>query len=167
MSMSKIKKPLVGIAMGSDSDLSVMKEAADICKEMGVACELNILSAHRTPKAMRDYAEKAERRGVRVVIAGAGGAAHLAGMFAALTTLPVIGVPIPTKNLHGLDSLLSTVQMPPGVPVATVAIGGGKNAGLLACQVLAVTDPKMQKKLAAYKLKMIRQVRQKNRALHR
>lgn len=160
------KKPLVGIAMGSHSDLPIMKEAADICKAMGVACELNILSAHRTPKAMMEYTENAQRRGIKVIIAGAGGAAHLAGMFAALSTLPVIGVPIPTKNLHGLDSLLSTVQMPPGVPVATVAIGGGKNAGILACQMLAVTHPELQAKLAAYKIKLYRMVRNKNRALN-
>ncbi len=160
-------KPLVGIAMGSDSDLPIMQEAADICGKMGVACEMKVLSAHRTPKAMRDYAEAAQDRGVRIIIAGAGGAAHLAGMFAALTTLPVIGVPIPTQNLHGLDSLLSTVQMPPGVPVATVAIGGGKNAGILACQILAATEPRLQKKLAAYKLDMVRQIHSKNRALRR
>lgn len=163
----KSKGPLVGIAMGSDSDLPIMKEAADICKAMGVPYEINILSAHRTPKHMYDYAEKALRRGVRVIVAGAGGAAHLPGMIAAITTLPVIGVPIPTKSLGGLDSLLSIAQMPPGVPVATVAIGAGKNAGLLACQILATHNTELALKLASYKLELYRMVRGKNRALKR
>lgn len=165
--MPKIKKPLVGIVMGSDSDLPIMKEAADICKKMGVSCEMSILSAHRTPKAAAAYAEAVLSRGVKVIIAGAGGAAHLAGVLAAFTTTPVIGIPIPTKNLHGMDSLLSTVQMPPGVPVATVAIGGGKNAGLLACQMLAISHPELHKKLATFKMKMARVVLKKNRALRR
>ncbi len=165
--MSKTKKPLVGIVMGSDSDLPIMQEAADICKEMGIACEMSILSAHRTPKAAATYAETVLKRGVKVIIAGAGGAAHLAGVLAAFTTTPVIGIPIPTKNLDGMDSLLSTVQMPPGVPVATVAIGGGKNAGLLACQILAVSYPELHKKLIAFKVKMAKVVLQKNRALKR
>lgn len=162
-----MSKPIVGIVMGSDSDLPIMKEAAAICTEMGVAYEMSILSAHRTPKAAAAYAESALNRGVQVIIAGAGGAAHLAGVLAAFTTTPVIGIPIPTKNLQGLDSLLSTVQMPPGVPVATVAIGGGENAGLLACQMLAVTHPQLHKKLAAYKLKMAKVVLRKHRALRR
>lgn len=163
--MPKIKRPLVGIAMGSKSDLPVMREAAAICKQLGVPCEMNILSAHRTPKDMVAYAERALRRGVRVIIAGAGGAAHLPGMIAAITTLPVIGVPIPTQSLQGLDSLLSIVQMPPGVPVATVAIGGGKNAGLLACQILAASHPKLHLKLAAFKLKTARKVRRDRKRL--
>lgn len=167
MSKTKPGKPLVGIVMGSDSDLPIMREAADICHEMGVVCEMSVLSAHRTPKAAARYAETALKRGIQVIIAGAGGAAHLAGVLAAFTTTPVIGIPIPTRNLHGMDSLLSTVQMPPGVPVATVAIGGGKNAGLLACQMLAVTHPHLHKKLAAFKLKMAKAVLHKNRTLHR
>lgn len=167
MSKTKQRKPLVGIVMGSDSDLPIMQEAADVCKEMGVACEMSVLSAHRTPKAAAAYAEAVLNRGVRVIIAGAGGAAHLAGVLAAFTTTPVIGIPIPTKNLHGMDSLLSTVQMPPGVPVATVAIGGGKNAGLLACQMLAVSHPPLHKKLAAFKQRMASAVLKKNRALRR
>lgn len=165
--MRKVKGPLIGIAMGSDSDLPVMHEAAEICKRLGIKYEINILSAHRTPQAMYDYAATALKRGVRVIIAGAGGAAHLPGMIAAITTLPVIGVPIPTKSLQGLDSLLSIAQMPPGVPVATVAIGGGKNAGLLACQILAIYDDALACKLATYKLELYRMVRQKNRSLKR
>src|SRR5262245_40705772 len=124
--------PLVGIIMGSDSDYTTMKEAADICQEFDVTFEIRIVSAHRTPHDMMDYAETAHARGLRVIIAGAGGAAHLPGMVASLTPLPVIGVPIQSKALNGLDSLLSIVQMPSGVPVATVAIGGARNAGLLA-----------------------------------
>jgi 5-(carboxyamino)imidazole ribonucleotide mutase len=165
--MPKKVRPLVGIAMGSDSDLPVMKEAAAICKQFGVPYELRILSAHRTPQAMAAYAEKALARGVRVMIAGAGGAAHLPGMIAAITTIPVIGVPIPTRALAGLDSLLSIIQMPPGVPVATVAIGAGKNAGLLACQILAAAIPGLHRKLARYKIAMARKVARKDRSLHR
>lgn len=165
--MTKKINALVGIAMGSNSDLPIMREAAQVCKEMGIPYELNILSAHRTPKDMFDYAETALRRGIRVIIAGAGGAAHLPGMIAAVTTLPVIGVPIPTKSLQGLDSLLSIAQMPPGVPVATVAIGAGKNAGLLACQILAIMQPKLHMKLATFKLKMYRKVRRAHATLRR
>lgn len=161
------QKPRVGIAMGSDSDLTVMQEAADVCKKMGVAYEMNILSAHRTPKEMMAYAKAAQRRGIKVIIAGAGGAAHLAGVFAALTSLPVIGVPILSKSLQGLDALLSTVQMPPGVPVAAVAIGGGTNAGLLACQILATHSAPIAAKLARYKQELGRNVRRKNRKLKR
>ncbi|PIR19945.1 MAG: 5-(carboxyamino)imidazole ribonucleotide mutase [Deltaproteobacteria bacterium CG11_big_fil_rev_8_21_14_0_20_47_16] len=165
--MSKKIKPLVGIVMGSDSDLPIMKEAAASCKELGVPFEMRILSAHRTPKIMAQYAESAIARGVRVIIAGAGGAAHLPGMVAAITTLPVIGVPIPTKSLAGMDSLLSIVQMPPGVPVATVSIGGGRNAGLLACQMLAASNPDLHRKLAAFKMKLYKMVVGKDRKLQR
>lgn len=143
--------PLVGIAMGSQSDWPVMEAAADILAEFGVAFETRVLSAHRTPQAMTSYAEQAAGRGIKVIIAGAGGAAHLPGMIAASTTLPVIGVPVPTRHMKGLDSLLSIVQMPGGVPVATVAIGGAKNAGLLAVQIIAVCDLALQASLTAYK----------------
>src|SRR4030081_1353679 len=134
-----MSEPLVGIAMGSSSDLPTLEPAADILERFGVAHELRVLSAHRTPDAMADYARSAHARGLKVLIAGAGGAAHLPGMLAAHTPLPVIGVPVATGNLNGLDSLLSIVQMPRGVPVATVAIGGGANAGLLAVQKLGTT----------------------------
>lgn len=150
----------VGIAMGSESDLPVMQEAAQVLRDFGVAHEVRVLSAHRTPRAMLEYAESAQPRGLKVIVAGAGGAAHLPGMIAASTPLPVIGVPVPTKNLQGLDSLLSIVQMPGGVPVATVAIGGAKNAGLLAVQILAVGDPGLMVKVAAYKADLIRQVQE-------
>lgn len=132
--------PLVGIVMGSDSDLPVMKPAAEALEELGIACEVGVVSAHRTPREMIEYGSNAESRGLRVLIAGAGGAAHLPGMLAACTPLPVIGVPVPLKNLEGLDSLLSIVQMPSGVPVATVAIGAGRNAGLLAARIVGSGD---------------------------
>jgi 5-(carboxyamino)imidazole ribonucleotide mutase len=132
--------PRIAIIMGSDSDWPVMREAADVVKEFGVALEAQVVSAHRTPTMMVEYAESARDRGIEVIIAGAGGAAHLPGMVASLTTLPVIGVPIPLKYLDGLDSLLSIVQMPGGIPVATVAVGGAKNAGLLALRILGTTD---------------------------
>ena len=135
---------LVGIAMGSDSDLDVMQGAADALSEIGIPHEMRVLSAHRTPHEMFDYGENAASRGLRVLIAGAGGAAHLPGMLAAATPLPVIGVPVPLRHLDGLDSLLSIVQMPRGVPVATVAIGSGRNAGLLAARILGATDPGIQ-----------------------
>lgn len=147
-------KPLVGIIMGSDSDLPVMKEAADLLGSFGVQYEITVVSAHRTVKRMVSYAETAKKRGVRVIIAGAGGAAHLPGMVAAITPLPVIGVPIKTKSLDGIDSLLSIAQMPPGVPVATVAINGAKNAGILACQVLAVKYDDIAKKMEKFKEEM-------------
>lgn len=143
--------PLVGIAMGSESDWPVMTQAAEILSKLGVPFEARVLSAHRTPAAMQTYAEQASGRGLKVIVAGAGGAAHLPGMIAASTILPVIGVPIPTRNLKGLDSLLSIVQMPGGVPVATVAIGGAKNAGLLAAQILATSDDAVADRLTAYK----------------
>ena len=143
--------PLVGIAMGSESDLPVMEEAAKILAEFGIPYEMRVLSAHRTPAAMQTYAESAHERGLSVIIAGAGGAAHLPGMIAASTPLPVIGVPVPTRNLKGMDSLLSIVQMPGGVPVATVAIGGAKNAGLLAVQILGSHNKALQDRLMSYK----------------
>ncbi|MCL2842461.1 MAG: 5-(carboxyamino)imidazole ribonucleotide mutase [Oscillospiraceae bacterium] len=141
----------VGIIMGSDSDLPVMKEAADFLGEMGVPFELTIVSAHRTPERLYEYAKTARARGLSVLIAGAGGAAHLPGMAASLTTLPVIGVPVQTKALGGVDSLYSIVQMPPGIPVATVAVNGAKNAGILAASILSVSDATLADKLADYK----------------
>jgi 5-(carboxyamino)imidazole ribonucleotide mutase len=140
-------KPLVGIIMGSDSDLPTMKEAAAVLEEFGVPYELRVTSAHRTPRAMAAYASSAQRRGIRVIIAGAGGAAHLPGMAASYTSLPVIGVPIRTASLDGLDSLLSIAQMPAGIPVATVAIGNARNAGLLAVRILATGRRELQKSL--------------------
>jgi 5-(carboxyamino)imidazole ribonucleotide mutase len=137
--------------MGSDSDWPVMKAAADVCREFGVAFEARVVSAHRTPTDLAEYGQTAHRRGLLVIIAGAGGAAHLPGMLAAYSPLPVIGVPVPQPNLQGLDSLLSIVQMPRGVPVATVAIGGALNAGLLAIQILATKDPELRERILAYK----------------
>ncbi len=144
-------KPLIGIIMGSDSDLPVMQDAAKVLDEFGIPYELTIVSAHRTPDRMYEYAKKAEEKGVRVIIAGAGGSAHLPGMVASLTPLPVIGVPIKTTSLDGLDSLLSIVQMPPGIPVATVAVNGTKNAGILAVSILGTTDSALLKKVSDYK----------------
>ncbi len=141
-------KPLVGIIMGSDSDLPTMKEAAAVLEEFGVPYEVRVTSAHRTPRTMAGYASSAQRRGIRVIIAGAGGAAHLPGMAASYTSLPVIGVPIRTASLDGLDSLLSIAQMPAGIPVATVAIGNARNAGLLAVRILATSRRELQKSLA-------------------
>jgi len=135
-----LSSPLVGIVMGSDSDLEVMKPAAEALSELGIEHEIRVVSAHRTPEDMVAYGKSAEERGLKVIIAGAGGAAHLPGMLASLTPLPVIGVPVPLKNLSGLDSLLSIVQMPNGVPVATVAIGAGRNAGLLAARIVGAFD---------------------------
>ncbi|MFT5143503.1 MAG: 5-(carboxyamino)imidazole ribonucleotide mutase [Rhodothermales bacterium] len=152
--------PIVGVAMGSESDWPVMTQAAEILGAFGVPFEARVLSAHRTPGAMQAYAEEAANRGLKVIIAGAGGAAHLPGMIAASTILPVIGVPVPTRHLKGMDSLLSVVQMPGGVPVATVAIGGAKNAGLLAVQILATSDAALRGKLEAYKLELRELVRE-------
>lgn len=157
--------PLVGIIMGSDSDLDTMRAAVDICREFDVPYEARIVSAHRTPGDMAEYASTAHQRGLRVIIAGAGGAAHLPGMVAAYTPLPVIGVPVQTQSLNGLDALLSIVQMPGGVPVATVAIGQAKNAGLLAVQILATADTDLQEKVIAYKLRMAEESRRKNDTL--
>lgn len=148
--------------MGSDSDLPVMSEAAKTLEEFGVSYEISVVSAHRTPDALYTYATSAHKKGIQVIIAGAGGSAHLPGMTASMTTLPVIGVPIKTKTMEGLDSLLSIVQMPPGIPVATVAINAAKNAGLLAVSILALTDKNLEKKLAAYKKKMNTEVKLKS-----
>lgn len=158
----KSKKPLVGIIMGSDSDLPVMQEAANVCKQFGVPYEMKVLSAHRTPELTTKYASSMHKRGMKVLIAGAGGAAHLPGVAAAYTTIPVIGVPILTKSLQGLDSLLSIVQMPPGIPVATVAIGGGKNAGLLAVEILSVADKSLGQKLISFKKTLAEESKRKN-----
>jgi 5-(carboxyamino)imidazole ribonucleotide mutase len=158
-------EPLVGIAMGSASDLPTLKPAADMLDRFGVAHELRVLSAHRTPEAMASYARAAASRGLKVLIAGAGGAAHLPGMLAANTPLPVIGVPVPTTTLNGLDALLSIVQMPRGVPVATVAIGGGANAGLLAVQILASGDPDLLRRLIDYKQELAETARQQDAEL--
>ena len=163
--MKTKSKPLVGIIMGSDTDWPVMKGAADACAEFGISHEVQVISAHRTPHDLASYATGAHKRGLRVIIAGAGGAAHLPGVTAALTPLPVIGVPIESKALKGLDSLLSIVQMPSGIPVATVAIGGGRNAGLLAVQILAVGDASLQKKVLAFKDRLARESRAKNKNL--
>jgi len=143
-------EPLVGVIMGSDSDWPVMRAAAEALAEFAVPCEVSVVSAHRTPRRMLDYATSAADRGLRVIIAGAGGAAHLPGMVASATVLPVIGVPVPLKHLDGMDSLLSIVQMPAGVPVATVSVGGARNAGLLAVRVLAATDAGLREKMAAF-----------------
>ena len=148
----------VGIIMGSDSDLPVMKEAADILTGFEIPIELTIVSAHRTPKRLYEYAETAKERGISVIIAGAGGSAHLPGMVASITTLPVIGVPVMTKALSGVDSLYSIVQMPAGIPVATVAINGAKNAGILAASILSVGDEEIAGKLKAYKENLNRMV---------
>jgi 5-(carboxyamino)imidazole ribonucleotide mutase len=143
-------EPLVGIVMGSDSDWPVMQPAAQALDEFDVPWEAHVVSAHRTPRRMLEYAETAAGRGLRVIVAGAGGAAHLPGMVAAATPLPVIGVPRPLERLDGLDSLLSIVQMPAGVPVATVSIGGGRNAGLLAVRILAASDPALRQRVARF-----------------
>ncbi len=140
-----MSSPVVGIVMGSDSDLEVMKPAAEALEELGIEHEIRVVSAHRTPEDMVDYGKSAEERGLKAIIAGAGGAAHLPGMLASLTPLPVIGVPVPLKNLSGLDSLLSIVQMPSGVPVATVAIGAGRNAGLLAARIIGASDEEVRR----------------------
>lgn len=154
--------PLIGIMMGSDSDLPTMEEVAAVCRAFGVSYELRVISAHRTPADMADYATNAHTRGIKVLVAGAGGAAHLPGMVAAYSPLPVIGVPIQSKALQGLDSLLSIVQMPAGVPVATVAIGGGRNAGLLAVQILATADAHLLEEVLAYKTRIATESRAKN-----
>lgn len=157
----------VGILMGSDSDWPEMKAAADACAEFGIKSEVSVISAHRAPHDLARYATTAHQRGVCVIIAGAGGAAHLPGVTAAFTPLPVIGVPIAGKFIKGFDSLLSIVQMPSGVPVATVAIGGARNAGLLAVQILAVRNPPLQKKYLEFKERLAEESRAKNRNLTR
>jgi len=157
--------PLVGIIMGSDSDWPTLKPAAEVCAEFGVPCEVRVVSAHRTPDDMARYAKSAHQRGLQVIIAGAGGAAHLPGMVASHTPLPVIGVPVESKSLKGLDSLLSIVQMPGGVPVATVAIGGGRNAGLLAVQILGASDAALREQIVRFKRKLAAESKAKNRKL--
>jgi phosphoribosylaminoimidazole carboxylase PurE protein len=162
-----MSKPQVSIVMGSDSDLDIMREAAKALEEFGIGYEIDVTSAHRSPDRTADYARKAAGRGIRVIIAGAGGAAHLAGVIAAHTTLPVIGVPIPSTSLNGLDSLLATVQMPAGIPVATVAIGkpGATNAGILAAQILGLSSAGVEKKLNAHKEKLANGVEEKSKKL--
>lgn len=155
---------LVGIIMGSDSDLPTMQEAANVLKEFGINFEMRVVSAHRTPDDMSEYAKSALSRGLKVIIAGAGGAAHLPGMTASYTSLPVIGVPVKSKALSGVDSLYSIVQMPPGVPVATVAIGGAKNAGILAAQIIGAFDKDLSDKIIEYKKNMAVMSRAKNNA---
>ena len=154
--------PKVGIVMGSDSDLKIMQDAVKVLRDFGVESELVVASAHRTPYKALQYAETAEERGIEVIIAGAGAAAHLGGVLAAVTPLPVIGVPINATALNGLDALYAMVQMPSGIPVATVAINGAKNAGILAAQILSVKDPELRKQLKAYKEKMAQEVEVKN-----
>ena len=154
--------PLVGVVMGSDSDWPVMSDAAQLLRDFGVPCEVQVVSAHRTPEKMIAYGKSAHERGLRVIIAGAGGAAHLPGMLAAVTTLPVVGVPVPLGRLDGLDSLLSIVQMPAGVPVATVSIGGARNAGLIAVKILATVDDSLRVKLEGYAEMLAAQVEKKN-----
>jgi 5-(carboxyamino)imidazole ribonucleotide mutase len=158
---------LVAIVMGSDSDLAVMKDAADVLRYFDVTYEVRILSAHRTADAMFEYAQAARKRGILSIIAGAGGAAHLPGMIAAITSIPVIGVPIKSSSLNGLDSLLSIVQMPPGVPVATVAINGAKNAGILACQIVGTRYKEIGDKLNDYKKKLNREINLKDAKLRK
>jgi len=157
--------PLVGVIMGSDSDWSTMQAAAEALDEFGVPFEVRVVSAHRTPEAMLEYARTAADRGLRVIIAGAGGAAHLPGMVASATVLPVIGVPVPLKYLDGMDSLLSIVQMPAGVPVATVSIGGARNAGLLAVRILGSESARLRERMAAFQLSLKAMVERKDAAL--
>jgi 5-(carboxyamino)imidazole ribonucleotide mutase len=157
--------PLVGIVMGSDSDWPVMEEAATALREFGVAYEADVVSAHRMPREMIQYGEQAASRGIKVIVAGAGGAAHLPGMVAAATPLPVIGVPRPLDRLDGLDSLLSIVQMPAGVPVATVSIGGGRNAGLLAVRILAASDDRLRAEVSRFQADLSEQVLARDAAL--
>lgn len=162
-----MKKPQVGILMGSDSDLEIMKDASKILDELGVENEIHVLSTHRAPEETTKYAKNAKKRGLKVIIAGAGGAAALPGSLAAITTLPVVGVPIKTKTLGGVDSLYSIVSMPPGVPVATVGINNSKNAGILAAQIIAVSDTKIGQNLANHKMKTKKEVLAKNSKLQR
>lgn len=156
-------EPLVGVIMGSDSDLPVMQGAVDVLTEFGVSHEVRIVSAHRTPDVMVEYARTAADRGLRVIVAGAGGAAHLPGMTASMTALPVIGVPVPLQHLEGLDSLLSIVQMPAGIPVATVAVGNARNAGLLAVRILAASDPALRTAIERYQAGLADTVAAKDR----
>ena len=163
--MAVVTGPQVGVVMGSDSDWPVMEGAAQALAEFDVPHEVRVVSAHRTPRDMLDWASAAAGRGLRVVIAGAGGAAHLPGMVASMTPLPVIGVPVPLKHLDGMDSLLSIVQMPAGVPVATVSVGGARNAGLLAVRVLAAGDPALLERMRAFQAELAQSARDKDAAL--
>ena len=165
--LKKTVSPIVGIIMGSDTDLPIMKEAARVLSEFEISYEVKIISAHRTPIEMVEYSQTAQSRGIKVIISGAGGSAHLPGMVASMTPIPVIGVPINTSAnpLNGLDSLYSIIQMPPGVPVATVAINGAKNAGLLACSILSIFQPYLLKKVNQFKEKMREEVKLKNTKL--
>lgn len=160
-----MNNPVVGIIMGSDSDLPIMQDAIAVCEEFGVSCEVAIVSAHRTPEQMVNYAKLAHQRGLKVIIAGAGGAAHLPGMVAALTPLPVIGVPVPSRHLQGVDSLYSIVQMPTGIPVASVAIGSAKNAGLLAVQIIACHQPELLDRVQKYRQSLCQSVMDKQAKL--
>ena len=160
-----ITNPLVAVVMGSDSDWSVMSDAAQALKDFGIQYEVEVLSAHRTPERMIDWGKNAASRGIKVIIAGAGGAAHLPGMLASVTTLPVVGVPVPLGKLDGMDSLLSIVQMPAGIPVATVSIGGSKNAGILAARILSIGDKDLEQKLVDYGISLAHIVAEKNTQL--
>ncbi|MDH6121944.1 5-(carboxyamino)imidazole ribonucleotide mutase [Kitasatospora sp. GAS204B] len=163
--MTSSTTPLVGIAMGSDSDWSVMEAAAQALDEFEVPYEVNVLSAHRMPREMIGYGEQAHRRGLKAIIAGAGGAAHLPGMLASVTPLPVIGVPVPLRYLDGMDSLLSIVQMPAGVPVATVSVAGARNAGLLAVRMVAAFDPELSEKMTEFQAELNAQATEKGKKL--
>jgi 5-(carboxyamino)imidazole ribonucleotide mutase len=160
-----VGNPRVGVIMGSDSDLPTMQGAIDVLVDFGVEYEARVVSAHRTPDVMAEYARTAADRGIQVIVAGAGGAAHLPGMTASMTPLPVIGVPVPLQQLDGLDSLLSIVQMPAGIPVATVAIGNARNAGLLAVRILATTDEELRTAMVRYQADLAEQVREKDAKL--
>jgi 5-(carboxyamino)imidazole ribonucleotide mutase len=165
--MSEQRDPVVGVVMGSDSDWPVMEAAATALDEFDVPYEVDVVSAHRMPREMLAYGEQAAGRGLRVIVAGAGGAAHLPGMLASVTPLPVVGVPVPLENLDGMDSLLSIVQMPAGVPVATVSVGGARNAGLLAVRILAAADPALQERMTAFQGELADKARAKCEALRR
>ncbi len=165
--MKTQKKPLVGIIMGSDSDWPTLEAAAEVCDQFSVPYEVHVVSAHRTPDDMAKYAKGAHKKGIKVIIAAAGGAAHLPGMVASHTPLPVIGIPVKSNALNGMDSLLSIVQMPGGVPVATVAIGAGKNAGLLATEILGCSDMKLMEKILTYKKELATESRKKDKDLNK
>ncbi|TWS19298.1 5-(carboxyamino)imidazole ribonucleotide mutase [Tsukamurella asaccharolytica] len=165
--MAESSGPRVGLIMGSDSDWPTMEAAAEALAEFGIRFEVGVVSAHRTPQRMLDYAKGAADRGIEVIIAGAGGAAHLPGMVASATPLPVIGVPVPLKHLDGMDSLLSIVQMPAGIPVATVSVGGARNAGLLAVRILGAADPALRARMAAFQADLEKMVLDKDEALRR
>ncbi len=165
--MAEAPAPLVGVVMGSDSDWPVMEAAATALDELGVPFEVDVVSAHRMPQEMLSYGTEAAGRGLRVLIAGAGGAAHLPGMLASVTPLPVIGVPVPLEHLDGMDSLLSIVQMPAGVPVATVSVGGARNAGLLAARILGIADPDLQARMVTFQAELADKARAKGESLRR